>query len=116
MESSSSDSRPVFRSVKSPWRRDALRTNLWLVPTIEVIAAVGLFAVTYRDRPGGLPGKLTLPEWVNNGSADASRQILIGIAAAVDHRGRAGVLDHDRGAHSRHRRSSVRAHVAQLHP
>jgi len=26
------------------WRADVLRTNLWLVPAIEVLAALGLFA------------------------------------------------------------------------
>ena len=73
----------MFRKLGSPWRRDALRTNLWLVPTLEVIAAVGLFAVTYAIDQAAYRGDVTLPDWVNNGSADAGRQILIGIAAAV---------------------------------
>ncbi len=67
----------------SAWRRDALRTNLWLVPTIEVVFAVALFVVTYRIDEAAYHGEITLPSWVNNGSADAARQILIGIAAAV---------------------------------
>jgi uncharacterized membrane protein len=67
----------------SAWRRDALRTNLWLVPTIEVVFAVALFVVTYRIDEAAYHGDITLPSWVNNGSADAARQILIGIAAAV---------------------------------
>ncbi len=65
------------------WRREALRTTLWVVPTIEVILAVALFAVTYAIDRAAYRGDLTLPSWVNNGSADAARQILIGIAAAV---------------------------------
>ena len=67
----------------SPRRRDALRTNLWLVPTIEVIAAVGLFVATYTIDRRAYHGDLTLPSWVNSGSADAARQILTAIAAAV---------------------------------
>ena len=31
----------------SQWRREVLRTNLWLVPAIEVLGAVILFAITY---------------------------------------------------------------------
>ncbi len=67
----------------SDWRREVLRTNLWLVPAVEVAGAVLLFAVTYAldraafDRDFGLPG------WVLSGSADAARQILTAIAAAV---------------------------------
>jgi uncharacterized membrane protein len=65
------------------WRREALRTTLWVVPTIEVFLAVALFAITYTIDRAAYRGDLTLPSWVNNGSADAARQILIGIAAAV---------------------------------
>jgi len=65
------------------WRREALRTTLWVVPTIEVFLAVALFALTYAIDRAAYRGDLTLPSWVNNGSADAARQILIGIAAAV---------------------------------
>jgi len=65
------------------WRREALRTTLWVVPTIEVLLAVALFGFTYAIDRAAYQGELTLPSWVNNGSADAARQILIGIAAAV---------------------------------
>ena len=65
------------------WRREALRTTLWVVPTVEVVLAVALFVVTYTIDRAVYRGELTLPSWVNNGSADAARQILIGIAAAV---------------------------------
>ena len=67
----------------SAWRRDVLRTNLWLVPTVEVVAAVGLFVATYLLDRAAYHGELTLPAWVNNGSPDAARQILTAIAAAV---------------------------------
>ena len=32
----------------SPWRRDALRTTLWVVPMALLIGAAALFLVTYR--------------------------------------------------------------------
>jgi uncharacterized membrane protein len=67
----------------SAWQRDALRTNLWLVPTIEVVAAIALFVVTYRIDQAANDGDISLPDWVNNGSADAARQILTAIAASV---------------------------------
>jgi uncharacterized membrane protein len=65
------------------WRRDALRTNLWLVPSLEVLAAIALFVVTYTVDEAAYHGEVTLPAWVNNGSADAARQVLTAIAAAV---------------------------------
>ncbi len=64
-------------------RREALRTNLWVVPAIELVAAAALFVVTYALDRAAYRGSLTFPGWVNNGSADAARQILTGIAAAV---------------------------------
>jgi uncharacterized membrane protein len=67
----------------SDWRRESLRTTLWVVPAVEVGCAVVLFAVTYSLDRAAYNGNLTFPSWVNNGSADAARQILIGIAAAV---------------------------------
>src|ERR1700732_2315146 len=55
-------------------RREELRTNLWLVPTVEVVAAVGLFLGTvYLDR-AAYRGGFGLPAWVIGGSADAARQ------------------------------------------
>ncbi len=67
----------------SEWRRDRLRTTLWVVPTIEVVAAVLLFALTYELDRAAYRHDLTLPSWVNGGSADAARQILTATAAAV---------------------------------
>jgi uncharacterized membrane protein len=66
----------------SAWRREALRTNLWLVPTIEIVAALALFALTYALDRAAYDGSLHLPSFVA-GSADAARQILTAIAAAV---------------------------------
>jgi uncharacterized membrane protein len=65
------------------WRREGLRTNLWLVPTVEVLAGVGLFFGTlYLDR-AAYRGRFLPPAWVISGTADAARQILTSIAAAV---------------------------------
>jgi uncharacterized membrane protein len=67
----------------SAWRREALRTNLWLVPTVEIVLAVALFVITYLLDRAAYDGTLSLPSFVNSGSADAAREILTAIAAAV---------------------------------
>ena len=67
----------------SAWRREALRTNLWLVPTAEIVLAVALFAGTYALDRTAYDGSLHLPSWVISGTADAARQVLTTIAAAV---------------------------------
>ncbi|MCW2893368.1 MAG: hypothetical protein JWO75_2857 [Actinomycetia bacterium] len=33
-------------AIESDWRDEALRTNMWLIPAIESVVAVGLFALT----------------------------------------------------------------------
>jgi uncharacterized membrane protein len=67
----------------SDWRREALRTNLWLVPAVEVAGAVVLFAVTYALDRAAFAGDFVLPGWLLSGSPDAARQILTAIAAAI---------------------------------
>lgn len=67
----------------SDQRREALRTTLWFIPTIELVAAAALFILTLLLDRAAYNGTLTLPGWVNNGSADAARQILTAIAAAL---------------------------------
>jgi uncharacterized membrane protein len=69
--------------LESQWRREVLRTNLWLVPTLEVALAVALFFVTRAVDMAAYQGRLTLPPWVISGSSDAARQILAALAAAV---------------------------------
>lgn len=76
-----SRSRATVRQVGP--RREALRTTLWVVPTLETAAATILFAIMYAIDRASYRGDLDLPGWVNNGSADAARQILIAIAAMV---------------------------------
>ncbi len=67
----------------SHWRREVLRTNLWLVPAAEVIAAIALFVGTLVLDKAAYHGDFTVPAWVIGGTADAARQILTAIAAAV---------------------------------
>ena len=69
--------------LEAQWRREALRTNLWLVPMLEVVLAVGLFIGTLALDRAAYRGELSLPTWVISGSADAARQILAAIAAAL---------------------------------
>jgi uncharacterized membrane protein len=77
--------RPVRddRTKLPSWRREALRTTFWLVPTILVVVAALLFLVTFRIDLAAYHRQLTLPFWIRTGSADAGRQVLIAIAAAV---------------------------------
>ncbi|MGC1283718.1 MAG: DUF2254 family protein, partial [Streptosporangiaceae bacterium] len=67
----------------SEWRRDVLRTNLWLVPAIEVAAAVLLFIGTFALDQASYDGVFKIPGWAISGSPDAARQILTAIAAAI---------------------------------
>jgi uncharacterized membrane protein len=70
-------------ALTSHWRREVLRTNLWLVPAVEVVFAIALFAVTTLLDRAVYRGAVALPGWVNSGSADAAREVLTAIAAAV---------------------------------
>jgi uncharacterized membrane protein len=65
------------------WRWEALRTTFWLVPTILVFVAALLFLLTFEVDLAAYHHRLTLPFWIQTGSADAGRQVLIAIAAAV---------------------------------
>jgi uncharacterized membrane protein len=67
----------------SQGRREELRTNLWLVPALEVLAAIVLFAGTVTADRAAYRGAFTPPAWVISGSADTARQILIAIAASI---------------------------------
>jgi uncharacterized membrane protein len=60
-----------------------LRTTLWLVPALLVTAVLVLFAATYLLDRAVFNGDINLPSWANTGSADAGRQVLSTIAAAV---------------------------------
>ncbi|HXZ82971.1 MAG TPA: DUF2254 domain-containing protein [Acidimicrobiales bacterium] len=85
-ESAIAPSDPVRgRSGRQPlpsWRWEALRTTFWLVPTVLVLVAVLLFIVTFEIDWAVYHGHLSLPFWIVSGSAEAGREVLIGIAAA----------------------------------
>jgi uncharacterized membrane protein len=70
-------------AVESDWRDETLRTNLWLIPAAESIAAVLLFVVTLSVDHAAFHHEITLPSWVISGSPDAARQILSSLAAAL---------------------------------
>ncbi len=70
-------------ALASHWRREVLRTNLWVVPCVEVIAAIALFVGTLALDHAAYRGAFALPAWVISGTADAARQILTAIATAV---------------------------------
>ncbi len=69
---------------KAPgWRREAMRTTLWLLPTVMLAATGALFVATYAIDRAAFDGQVVLPGWINTDGADAARQVLIGLAAAV---------------------------------
>jgi uncharacterized membrane protein len=82
---------PTARAVKAgrrpllpSWRRDSLRTTLWLVPAVLVAGVIVLFLVTYAIDRAAENGSIGVPSWLEAAaSPDAGRQILIAIAAAV---------------------------------
>ena len=65
------------------WRLEALKTTFWVLPTVLVVVAGLLFVVTFEVDWAAYHHHLHLPFWVESGSADAARQVLIAIAAAV---------------------------------
>ena len=65
------------------WRWEELRTTLWVIPSILVVVSVGLFLITFAIDVAAFHNPLLLPTWIRTGSADAERQVLIAIAAAV---------------------------------
>ena len=66
--------RSLFSSaLSSHWRREVLRTSLWFVPSLEVVAAIGLFIGTLAADRAAYRGEFALPGWVISGSADAAR-------------------------------------------
>ena len=68
---------------EADWRREALRTNLWLVPVLETVAVVLLFAVTYTFDRSAYDGVIHYPSWVLSGTADVARVLLATVAAAI---------------------------------
>ena len=65
------------------WRAEELRTGFWLVPTLMVVVAVVVFAVTIAVDLATFHHHLTLPFWIKAWRATSGRQVLIAIAAAI---------------------------------
>jgi uncharacterized membrane protein len=69
--------------LEADWRREALRTNLWVVPAVQTLAVSLLFAGTYAVDRAAYDGLIRLPSWVLSGTADTARVILATVAAAI---------------------------------
>ncbi len=65
------------------WRAEELRTGFWLVPTLMVVVAVVVFAVTIAVDLSTFHHHVTLPFWIRAWRATSGRQVLIAIAAAI---------------------------------
>ncbi|MGO9559358.1 MAG: DUF2254 domain-containing protein [Acidimicrobiales bacterium] len=65
------------------WRWEELRTTFWLVPAVLVAAAVVLFAITVSIDFAAFHHHVALPFWIRTEGADAGREVLTAIAAAV---------------------------------
>jgi len=74
---------PSQAYLQADWRRETLRTNLWVVPAVEALLVLALFVGTYLVDRSAFHGGLRLPSWVLSGTADSARQILTAIAAAI---------------------------------
>jgi uncharacterized membrane protein len=68
---------------EADWRREALRTNLWVVPVLATFVVVLLFAITYVVDRAAYDGMLRLPSWVLSGTADVARVLLATVAASI---------------------------------
>src|SRR5277367_5838787 len=68
---------------EADWRREQLRTNLWLVPVVQTLGIVVLFGITYTVDRAAYDGWIQFPSWVLNGSADSARVVLATVAAAI---------------------------------
>ena len=68
---------------EADWRREQLRTNLWLVPVLQTLGILVLFGITYAVDRSAYDGWFRLPIWVLNGSADSARVVLATVAAAL---------------------------------
>jgi uncharacterized membrane protein len=72
-----------YAYLEADWRREALQTNLWVVPVVATMAILLLLGVTYGVDRAAYDGVLRLPTWVLSGSPDAARVVLATIAAAI---------------------------------
>jgi hypothetical protein len=49
------------------WRWEELRTTLWVVPSMLIVASVLLFLVTFQVDLAAFHNHLTLPSWIRTG-------------------------------------------------
>ncbi len=68
---------------EADWRREALRTNLWILPVMETVLVIVLFVISYTVDRAAYDGLIRLPSWVLNGTADVARVLLATVAAAI---------------------------------
>jgi uncharacterized membrane protein len=65
------------------WRWEALRATFWFVPTVLVVVAAIIFIATFAIDVAAYYHHITLPFWLSIGGANAGRDVLIAIAAAI---------------------------------
>lgn len=65
------------------WRWEALRATFWFVPTVLVVLAALIFVATFSIDVATYYGHIQLPFWLKIGDANAGRDVLIAIAAAI---------------------------------
>ena len=108
--------RSFFSSaLTSHWRREVLRTNLWFVPSLEVVVAIGLFIGTLAADRAAYRGDFGLPGWVISGQRGRGPADPDHARRRADHRGRRRLLDHP--GHPDPGLDPVRpADAAELHP
>jgi uncharacterized membrane protein len=59
------------------------RTNLWLIPSLTVAAALGVFFLSQSLDRAHHAGAIALPAWLNQGSAADARALLSATAGAI---------------------------------
>jgi uncharacterized membrane protein len=65
------------------WRWEALRATFWFVPTVLVVVAALVFVATFAIDVAAYYHHISLPFWLSIGGANAGRDVLIAIAAAI---------------------------------
>jgi uncharacterized membrane protein len=71
------------RQTLPSWRLEALRTTLWFVPAVLIVVAALIFIVTFSLDVAAYFHHIQLPFWLRVGDANAGRDVLIAIAAAI---------------------------------
>ena len=74
---------PSQAYLQADWRREAIRTDLLVVPATEALTVLVLFVATYAVDRAAYHGVVQLPTWVLSGTPDSARQILTAVAAAI---------------------------------